>query len=111
VAPVEGKPAPEHIILLNLFDDVTLKAVLDRHEVRSDKSFTWFGHVEGSEYSQVTLVVEDAVLVGNINVQDTFYQIRYAGNGVHVVYQVDHRTFPGDSEPLVVPPTVDDRRF
>jgi hypothetical protein len=42
-------------------------------------------------------------LVGNINVHDAFYQIRYAGNGVHVINQIDHRTFPADSEPLGVP--------
>lgn len=101
--PFEEKAAIGNFLLLNLFDDATFKAVLDRREVRSDKSFTWFGRVEGIENSQVTLVVEDGVLVGNVNLQDAVYQVRYAGEGVHVVYQIDPRTFPPESEPVVVP--------
>jgi hypothetical protein len=102
-ASFEQNAANRPFLLLNLFDDATFNAMLDRREVRSDKSFTLFGRVQGIENSQVTLVVEDGVLVGNIKVQDAMYQIRYAGKDVHVVYQIDRRTFPPDSEPVVVP--------
>ena len=101
--PFEEKAASGQLFLLNLFDDTTFRVILDRREVRSDKSFTWFGRIEGIENSQVTLVVEDGVLVGNVNVHDAVYQVRYAGEGIHVVYQIDPRTFPPESEPVVVP--------
>jgi hypothetical protein len=90
-------------LLLNLFDDVTFEAILDRREVRSDKSFTLFGRVQGIENSQVTLVVEDGVLVGNIRVNDAYYQIRYGGEGIHAIYQIDPTTFPANSSPAIAP--------
>ena len=101
--PSEPKGANRGHFLLNLFDDATFKAVLNRREVRSDKSFTWFGRVEEIEDSQITLVVEDSVLVGNIRVPDASYQVRYIGEGVHVVNHIDPRTFPAESAPVVVP--------
>ena len=102
-APFGEKAAGAQLLLLNLFDDVAFRVVLDRREVRSDKSFTWLGRIEGIENSQVTLVVLDGVLIGNIKVEDAFYQVRYAGEHAHVVYQIDPRTFPPESEPVVVP--------
>ena len=101
--PSEPKAANRGHFLLNLFDDATFKAVLNRREVRSDKSFTWFGRVEEIEDSQITLVVEDSVLVGNVRVHDASYQVRYIGEGVHVVNHIDPRTFPPESAPVVVP--------
>ena len=88
---------------LNLFDDVILKGVLDQGELRAANSFTWFGHVLGVENSQITLAVEDKVMIGNIHVRDAYFQIRYVGKGVHVIYQIDPRTYPPDGEPIIVP--------
>jgi hypothetical protein len=101
--PSEPKAATKGHFLLNLFDDATFKAVLNRREVRSDKSFTWFGRVEEIEDSQITLVVEDSVLVGNVRVHDASYQVRYIGEGVHVINHIDPRTFPPESAPVGVP--------
>jgi len=101
--PSEPKAATKGRFLLNLFDDATFKAVLNRREVRSDKSFTWFGRVEEIEDSQITLVVEDGVLVGNVRVHDAAYQVRYIGAGVHVIDHIDPRTFPPESAPVGVP--------
>ena len=101
--PSEPKAATRGHFLLNLFDDATFKAVLNRREVRSDKSFTWFGRVEEIEDSQITLVVEDSVLVGNVRVHDAAYQVRYIGEGVHAVNHIDPRTYPPESAPVVVP--------
>ena len=39
--------------------------------------------MRGAAPSQVTLVVEDSVLSGNVRVPQGSYQIRYAGNGLH----------------------------
>ena len=101
--PSKLKAATKGHFLLNLFEDATFKAVLNRREVRSDKSFTWFGRVEEIEDSQITLVVEDSVMVGNVRVHDAAYQVRYIGAGVHVINHIDPRSFPPESAPVSVP--------
>ncbi len=98
--PSEEQAATINALRLNLFEDVTVNAVLDRIERRSQGSFTWFGHIQGTETSQVALVVEREVMVGNIRVPGAFYQVRYAGGGTHVIYQINAQAFPPDSEPL-----------
>ena len=89
-------------VVLNLFDDAVFVAVLNRREVRSHRSFTWLGFIEGAPESQVTLVVEDDVVVGNIRVADSYFQIRYRDAGVHVIRQMDESRFPPDGEPIPV---------
>jgi hypothetical protein len=88
---------------LNLFDDAIFRAVLDRREVRSETSVVWLGHIEGVENSQVTLAVEGGIMAGNIRIRQRLYQVRYAREGTHVLYQIDPTAFPPDSEPLVAP--------
>jgi hypothetical protein len=95
--------ATSGLVVLNLFEDAVFRAVLDQREHRSGDSFTWIGHVEGIENSQVTLVVEHGVVSGNIRVDQGFYQIRYAGEGTHVVYQIDPNAFPAEGKPLSAP--------
>jgi hypothetical protein len=88
---------------LNLFDDAIFKAVLDRREIRSESSFVWLGHIEGVENSQVTLAVEGGIIAGNFRIRQSLYQVRYIGEGTHVLYQIDPTAFPPDSRPLVAP--------
>jgi hypothetical protein len=85
-------------LLLNLFPDVSLTAVRDRLEpASSPQGFIWIGHVRGMEQSsEVTLVVTDGIVVGNIRNGDRFYEVRYLGNGVHAVIEVDPRRFGPD---------------
>jgi peptidyl-Asp metalloendopeptidase len=89
-------------IVLNLFEDVTLNTVLDQWEVRSTASFSWVGHIEGFPQSQAILVVEDGVMVGNIRVADSYFQIRYLGADLHIVQQIDESRFPPDGDPIPV---------
>lgn len=96
----EGRPAVANVLVLNPFEDVVFTAVLDRVELSSSGSLYWIGHVEGVEYSQVTLVVKDRVMVGNITTPGAFYQVRYASNGVHAVHQIDQAAFPPEAEPV-----------
>src|SRR5262245_4248785 len=88
---------------LNLFDDAIFTAILDRRDGRSETSIVWFGHIEGIEDSQVTLAVESGIIAGNVRIQQTFYQVRYVGEGTHVLYQINPAVFPPDSKPLAVP--------
>ena len=98
----QNQTAKANRIVLNLFEDVTLSTVLDQWEVRSTASFSWVGHIEGFPQSQAILVVEDGVMVGNIRVADSYFQIRYVAAGLHVVQQINESGFPPDGEPIPV---------
>jgi hypothetical protein len=88
---------------LNLFDDAIFMAVLDRREVLSETSVVWLGHIEGFQDSQVTLAVDGNVMAGNVRIQQSLYQVRYLGEGTHVLYKIDPTAFPPDSEPVLAP--------
>jgi hypothetical protein len=89
-------------LILNLFQDVVLTAFLDRIESSSPDSFSWIGYLEGLENSHVILVVGKGLLAGNITLLGAFYQIRYAGNGIHAVYEIDQSAFPPEAAPIAV---------
>ena len=97
--------AIRRVLILNLFDDAVYPVVLTQQEVRSSNSSTWSGQIEGIENSQVTLVNESGVVVGNIRLQGRLYEVRYAGEGMHVIYQIDPNAFPKESEPIIIPGT------
>lgn len=91
--------------MMNLFDDTVYQAVLGRIDRHEPEGFVWIGHLEHVEYSQVTLVAEKDVLSGNIILPGAIYQIRYVGEGIHAVYQIDQSAFPPEAPPLqAIPP-------
>jgi uncharacterized integral membrane protein len=88
---IKGK---ETQIVLNLFSDASFNVIKDRVEDRSANKYTWFGHAEGKNSSQVILVVEDGNLAGNILITNELYQIRPIGNGIHAIYKIDQSLLP-----------------
>ena len=96
------KTDASNLLTLNLFDDVVFAAILDRLELNKSGSYTWIGHLDGIEQSQVVLVVKDEVMSGNITLPDAFYQVRYKGNGLHAVYRIDQSAFPSEKEPISI---------
>jgi peptidyl-Asp metalloendopeptidase len=101
---LRGSRFPEgaESVLLNLYGDLSYKAVRERIEKRSATRYTWFGRVDGVALSQVILVVEDGVMAGNIMVNGDFYQIRTVGEGVHSVRKIDQSKFPEEAPPIPV---------
>ena len=102
----DGSPKstePGYALILNLFDDVVHTALLDRIEYIPGNDFTWLGYLEGEPHSQVTFVVGDGVLVGNIIMPGASFQVRYAGNGVHAVCEIDQSAFPPELPPVPAP--------
>jgi hypothetical protein len=89
-------------LVLNLFEDVTLVAILDRVEPLTSGRYAWVGHLESTELGQVVLIVDDSVVVGNITLPDAVYQIRYGGGQTHVIHQIDQAAFPPEGEPTPV---------
>ncbi len=92
---------------MNLYGDLSYKAVKDRLEKRSATRYTWFGRIDGAALSQVILVVEEGVMAGNIMVNGEFYQVRAVGEGIHAVRKIDQSKFPGEAPPIPVYTTPD----
>ena len=61
--PVTPRPTLEATLQLNLFDDASYRAVLDRIDP-TQRGFVWVGHVAGVEMSTVSLATEDGVMSG-----------------------------------------------
>jgi hypothetical protein len=92
--------APAERVVLNLFDDAVYTAVYDRTETNYLGSFVWVGHLEGVEASNAILTLTDGVMAGSFTTPDAIYQVRYAGNGVYAVDQIDQSRFPPEMEPV-----------
>lgn len=88
-------------IPVTLFDDLSVVLVRDRI-VQDQNGTSWIGHVEGDETSEVILSARGRVLMGTIRYGEDAYDIVYAGNGVHVLRQVDPNAEAPPSEPLPV---------
>jgi len=86
---------------LNLFSDVTFQAVIDERSSLGGRS-VWTGHIEGVEFSQVTLVASDGQIAANVALPEAIYQATYAGNGVHAITQIDQGSFPNEIEPIEI---------
>lgn len=94
---------------LPLFDGMKpLVLVRDRTEA-APGGFVWLGHVAGQAQSQAVLSVVDDVVSGNITtLEGEVYQLRYAGNGIHALRQINHAAFPEEAPPLEVAPSEED---
>jgi len=90
-------------LILNLFEDAVYTAVLLDVQQNASGSQTWTGYLAESDFGSVTLVINpDGVVAGSVNLPGGMYKIRYAGNGVHAVVQIDETQLPPDSEPIPV---------
>ena len=89
-------------IRLNLFDDTSFIAVPDRVEVTGPGRFSWTGHLEGVEPSEVTLAVADRILAGNITMPGASFHVRYEETRVYSVNQIDTAAFPPEAPPIPV---------
>jgi len=94
---ITSPPDQKIPIALNLFPDVAYVAINDRVQVRGAGNFSWFGHIDGVPHSQVTLVVRNGLLTGNIHAYPgELYQIRplKKGKKSHVIYKIDENALP-----------------
>ena len=82
-------------LVLNLFDDVDYKAILERIERSPTGGVAWIGYLDGVADSAVTLVIDDQKLSGTVTLLGSLlYQIRHTEqeNGYlpqHVILEVD----------------------
>jgi hypothetical protein len=91
---VSPLPRPGHVLVLNLFDDVELRARLVRAE-RLARGMSWVGKLEGESLGDVVLTVHDGILSGSVTWPEASYRIAVEG-GRTIVQQLDHSQFPED---------------
>ena len=98
----ETKSYVSKTLILNLFENVCFTAILDRLELRTISDFSWIGHIEGTEHSEVILILKDRIMVGNITIPFDRYQVRYVKNGTHAILEINQSGFPQELEPVPV---------
>jgi hypothetical protein len=93
--------------ILNLFNDISVRAVRKRLGIRSETRFSWFGRVAGMKHSSVVLTIEDGHMAGNITIDERFYQVRPFGDGIHSIREIDQSAFPEEdcAPPIEEPST------
>ena len=100
-SPGTGARLIEDDLELELFADITVKAVFERFETVGG-SGTWVGHVDGIPMSSVTLAYRDGLMTASINTRDAVFQIRPApdtdqgddARRLHIVSEVDTEVMP-----------------
>lgn len=93
---VAGKLSLKNRVPLDLFDDAKFTAVLSKIEETSVGKFVGSGALAEVPGSFVTLVSKGNILVANIHTPTKIYEIRYLGNGLHAVNEIDPSSFPPD---------------
>ena len=83
-------------LTLNLFPDVCVIARRERATEPGRGTVQWEGRVPGASPGTATLVIDGAVMVGTVRMGQEVYEIRYLGEGVHVVTDVDPSKLPRD---------------
>ena len=84
---------------LNLLDGVDMTAVIERTAPTS-RGYSLAGHIAGmKDVSSVVLVVNGAVVVGDVWTPHGHYTIRAAGGGSYLIEKTD----PADRKPLAEP--------
>ena len=81
---------------LNLFSDVCVIARRERATELGGGAVQWEGRLAGALQGVATLVIDGAVMVGTVRIGREVYEIRYLGEGVHVIAAVDPSKFPRD---------------
>ena len=87
-------PPRGHRLVLNLFDDVVVRARLARTE-RQGRALVWAGKIDGQPVGDVVLAVVDGVLSGSAVWPGGAYRIRFDGTS-QIVEEIDHDRFNED---------------
>ena len=80
---------------LNLFGDASFIALPDRVDL-NPKGMRVTGKLEGMDKGLFTLVIENQTMAGTVRVPGKLFQIRFAGNGLHAISEMDQKAFPPD---------------
>lgn len=86
----------EPALLLNLFGDVVLELIVEKAERLPSGAFAGVGRVKDVSASEVILIQNGTLVVGNITAAGKHYQIRLNPDGEQVVREIDQALFPDE---------------
>ncbi len=93
-----GELARQEMVTLPLFPDVTMQLVRD--ELReTPRGTAWRGRVAGDPSSGAIFVIRGGIVVGNIFTRERTFELRYVGNDVHEIREIDATKFPLEGQP------------
>jgi uncharacterized protein YkwD len=75
-------------VILNLFEDVVVRAICDSLEANVSDGFVWNGHIQDMLGGMVTLIVADQSLAGTVAMPSLMYHIRSFRDQVHVIREI-----------------------
>ena len=87
---------------LNLFPDTSPAAWVRQAEITRNQEIIWQGGLEGNPGSEVTLVMKDGLLVGNVSFHGGRFQIRFVEDGFHRIREVDPLGYPKEGDPIPI---------
>ena len=90
-------------LLLDLFDDATAVAQMDRRRDKPNGTHVWVGHITGVPGSKVVLAERDGVMSGTVRWGGRLYEISPTGAGLHSIEEIDESLLPGHTQPLPAP--------
>ena len=109
VLPAAPDYTAQQIMQLNLFEDVVLTVVQDRIEVNESGSYTWIGHVDGDDFSDVILVINGPYLSGHITMPTGSYNITSTTGNIHRIAELNSAAIlSGADDSVKVEPPNDD---
>ena len=91
---------PSGVLRLNLFDDASFAALVERTAPTFSGGYSLSGRLAGVEMGTVTLVVNGDVVAGTVRTPEATYRIRSVGGGLHAVSQIDPAQLPPLGEPI-----------
>ncbi len=102
--------AQNNSLVLNLFDDVVFTATQRNVSTLESGGYVWSGTLDGLEYGEVDLVVNNGLVIGNVFTLNEVYEIRYSGqSAVHVIRQIEQGELPNEADVHVAPLGTDGR--
>lgn len=94
--------ANKYSITLNLFPDVIFEAYINQVIKNPSGSYSWIGEIIGIPEAEVIFVVKNGFMMGNVVLPGYIYQIRYAGNHIHSINEVDSSFSLPDLPPIPI---------
>ena len=90
-------------VLLELFDDASFVAKVERRRVKANGTKVWVGKVPGAPQSQVVLAERNGIVSGTVRWDGRLFEINNAGDGKHSIEEIDASELPAHRNPLSVP--------
>jgi hypothetical protein len=98
--PASADARPSTTLLLNLFDDVRLTATASQ-VTRTATGYVWAGRIPTIERGTATFAVAGGVVSGSVATPDGDFTIRYVGDGVYAISQVNRAVLPPERGPVI----------